>query len=657
MIAREIISSNSRVTPWIAVCWCLLSCAACRETVGFLSVDLVLPGTVPPLVCEGDPRQISTVEMIVTHQDGTESSAFDIKDPPPSLADIPLGEVTVEVLTKNRSGASNRRGKATTTITAGSNAPITIILLEDICTSPLCDGDFDNLATTFEEALGTDPNNADTDGDGLEDGLEVRECCSDPLSDTDQTCQNLIQRVVPNAGEVGTSVMIKAATTQPSVPASLGGAPLEGPLVDGQQIYGFVGPDAAVGEVTLSSQGQTSIYRDLFAVLSSAPVRIVDLDREAGATKDLLATVIDMVHFDNRLHILGQSQTIPGQPPVTVLLIIDRQNQTSRRIKVPSQGIPVALAIGDRWGIVVIRNEQNLTQVVLFDGIHSPATQPRILPLPLMHPVSIHLEPDTGVVYILGQSDILRLDLNAPGKSAAISLRALFGQNDAPPEQRRQEGCVGMAYLPRKAPSTAGHTDALYIACNLPAENCTEQTCRASGVILQLSPLTKCFPLTGEIPGADLAGSCWARHTASSLDQVRGAPVIDGPMLKVYQQVTSGLVAIDASIQPASTQPLESWVQLRWRSDQPSFRTMALNQTGQLFVADGTLIWRLLPRQAAPLSRLGSSFNPAQGGEIQQLSLSTDNTVLDLGTLDQSMIQYLTSVCLNRGKDCLCDQI
>ncbi len=49
----------------------------------------------------------------------------------------------------------------------------------------LLDADFDGLNDDVEEEIGTDPNNPDTDGDGIEDGQEVNVDGTDPLDDCD----------------------------------------------------------------------------------------------------------------------------------------------------------------------------------------------------------------------------------------------------------------------------------------------------------------------------------------------------------------------------------------------------------------------------------------------------------------------------------------
>jgi hypothetical protein len=48
--------------------------------------------------------------------------------------------------------------------------------------SPGTDADNDHLSDADETSIGTDPNNADSDGDGLQDGWEVRGYASSPLS-------------------------------------------------------------------------------------------------------------------------------------------------------------------------------------------------------------------------------------------------------------------------------------------------------------------------------------------------------------------------------------------------------------------------------------------------------------------------------------------
>ena len=71
--------------------------------------------------------------------------------------------------------------------TTGAEAPCTNQSTQVTITVIDCllDADFDGLEDDEEEAIGTDPNNPDTDGDGIEDGQEVNIDFTDPLDDCD----------------------------------------------------------------------------------------------------------------------------------------------------------------------------------------------------------------------------------------------------------------------------------------------------------------------------------------------------------------------------------------------------------------------------------------------------------------------------------------
>ncbi len=71
--------------------------------------------------------------------------------------------------------------------TTGAQGPCTNQSTEVTITVIDCllDADFDGLNDDVEEEIGTDPNNPDTDGDGIEDGQEVNVDGTDPLDDCD----------------------------------------------------------------------------------------------------------------------------------------------------------------------------------------------------------------------------------------------------------------------------------------------------------------------------------------------------------------------------------------------------------------------------------------------------------------------------------------
>jgi len=76
--------------------------------------------------------------------------------------------------------------------TTGAEAPCTNQSVDVTITVIDCllDADFDGLNDDIEEEIGTDPNNPDTDGDGIEDGQEVNVDGTDPLDDCDSVGGN-----------------------------------------------------------------------------------------------------------------------------------------------------------------------------------------------------------------------------------------------------------------------------------------------------------------------------------------------------------------------------------------------------------------------------------------------------------------------------------
>lgn len=97
-----------------------------------------------------------------------------------------------------------------------------------------CDADKDFLTNALEKALGTDPLDADTDNDGIDDGIEVSWYGSDPLSAAPaatptppQNCNN------GSGGGTGAGLCDSTgATTALGIPAGL-----VGHILAGQQLY------------------------------------------------------------------------------------------------------------------------------------------------------------------------------------------------------------------------------------------------------------------------------------------------------------------------------------------------------------------------------------------------------------------------------------
>ncbi|HPQ94677.1 MAG: hypothetical protein KDI44_04100 [Thiothrix sp.] len=82
------------------------------------------------------------------------------------------------MLTDNSNLAAGSSGEA-----CGTSYPGATLCIRNIAG---LDSDGDGLSDAEEASLGTDPNNPDTDGDGLPDGLEVDSYHTSPLiADTD----------------------------------------------------------------------------------------------------------------------------------------------------------------------------------------------------------------------------------------------------------------------------------------------------------------------------------------------------------------------------------------------------------------------------------------------------------------------------------------
>jgi hypothetical protein len=643
--------------------------SACSETVGYLAIDLEIPSAFPPLACPNDPRRPQGLKLAVTCDGGTVEATYSASEGTVSLGGVPLGNCGISVDVTNLSGRVIFSGKASANITRGNGAPMRMTLLEERCDGPPCDSDRDGLADADEKALGTLSSVADSDGDGLEDGVEVKQCCTDPRPGSSVTqqgeCRLLIQRVDPGYGLPGAAVSVVVSRKLEDlsrVTLDLGGAPLERRLLASPiAILGDVGPAAVLGEVKVASGQNGGVYQDLFAVLRSEPQLVAQLDEQAGAKGSVIQDLADLGFVGNTLLLLG---TVAGKAATVasnaVLLAVDRMAGTYRRADL-GPCAPIALAAGNARIVVLARDGQG-TGLVVVEGLLSPGgpTVRMVRGLPDRVPVSLALEaPAEEVVEILYQDALQRLPITpgAVGPGFVLSSQSGSGQPPRVGSGADFQRCTGLAF--HREANGDGST---YLACHLPSEPCPagEPSCEPTAQIIRVAPVDRCLQLSGGLPPG--AAGCVASFASEGPAAALGAPVVDASKGEVYQLASSGLLSLSLDASGSAARRLELLVPTTWLGE-PGLRIMAayqMDQTGDtahLFVADGPLVWRLEPRQSDEERRRGRPFSVSQSGDrATMVAVSQDGTLLEVARRNPASgnLVSLMEVCLKRCEGCLC---
>lgn len=641
-----------------------LLAAGCSETVGFLSIDLQAKYS-PPIACGSekevqDPRLASTITLRAVCESGSIQSTHLISEGSASLQDIPLEECTIEVEAANRFGRTVLTGKASATIAEGENEPLQVYLQEQACADPLnfsCDQDQDQLADADEKGLGTDPQKPDSDQDGLEDGVEVMQCCTNPLGPNNKPCSLLIQRVHPGMGPAGEFVMVKASNPLTNPQVSLGNAPLEIPLQDTKTVFGQVSKKATLGEVTVTSGVQKSPpYHSLFAVLRDDPELIIALDQRAGASALLMQEVVDLAYQGDRLFLLGRAGTSTRSVAASVVLVVDRLKKKHTRLVLPHKGSPKALAAGPKYLALLLQDDSVKKATLLFyeQGVGSGLKYHKALSLALPNPVDMMLEPDGTGLLVLFSGHLVRVSLttlSTSGNTFPLTKKVVFGRPPVGAMAQISGRCTGLDYF---KPATAGAgMGTAYLACNINSALCKAgQSCPIWGQLVQVGPVLKCLgnkvPL---LPGKD---PCWITTTSKAPLPLLGAPAVDSKNKKVYLR-TPGFVTytpLDSTGSQIRTMPL--FIAVKWQGGSTAPDQMILDGGGHLFAASGPLVHRLLPQQSSEKLRRGLPFAVGPDQESLMLGLSSDGSLLDVVRREFGSLHSLMSVCLKRCTGCLC---
>lgn len=640
--------------------WLLALLGACDETVGFLSIELALPSRTPPITCAKDPRRVVTLTLAASCEGGLAQSTYAVTQGAStsvSLSEIPLGSCTIEVQAKNLANRVVLSGKEAVSVERGENPPLKLSLLEERCEDVGCDSDADGLADVDEARLGTIPGRADTDGDGLSDGLEVEQCCTDPLLPGGAACKLLIQSVQPLLGVPGESVLVKASTELKAPQVELGGAPLGEPLADGSIVFGRVGKDAVLGEVRLSAEGTSDVYADLFAVLREGAQSVAELDQKAGAKVGLAQTLADSASLGDLQLVLGSAGTAASSSPV--LILSDRRNDLHVRLLIPGAAKPVAVAAVEKLAVVLLRDtsERALIQPIELAPAKLRASIPGLVK---GFPVGLALEPGGATALVLYRDALQRVRLDDPtAASAAVTLAGLLEvvKPATDPNLAVKTGCTGLSY--RQVKTANGSEGWVFVACNAPPLACPPGiTCEEAAHVLRLGPIEKCLPLDGKQPPATQPGSnCWARLAGKGFGRAHGAPVIDDAAGQLYQLSALGVLAGTlAAFSPGvgDPSPLIPIFPLRFEGKASSPRMMVLDSAGQLYAADGPRVWRIDVRQPGAVRPARPFIVGREGEQALTLGQSGDRTLLDVGRVKEGSLSSLISVCLQRCQGCLC---
>lgn len=637
----------------------------CSETVGFLTVDLLVPSRSPQIVCDKDPRRAESLEVRASCDGQTVSETVKVSDQSCTLSDVPLGECTIEVEAQNVHKRAVLSGSAVATITSGENQAIKLQLVEERCDTPSCDPDGDKLATTDEKSLGTDPDLSDTDGDGLEDGVELLQCCTDPTR-TDGKCGALlIQRVEPGMGPEGTPVMLKASAPLDNPQVEVGGQPLTGVIADSTIAFGMVATGSVLGEVALTTGGSRVTHANLFAVLRGQPESVAEISAKATGLAPVAYQLVDQSFSGPRQFFLGRSfVSASGSPDnapivIAILLLVDYQQPAVAKAIVALNREPVAVAAAGDRALVLLRNGSQ-AELALFEvkdlttGLGAGKTvtfkDPKVLAA-MQHPVELVLEPAGDVAQVLLKDGLVRFKLDGAvaGPAKRLSFESLPILAPAGPMEGAG-GCVGMALAGANAITGAANA-VTFLACNGAMPCPPGAPCPGQALLVRV-PMKGCLALdSATLPDPtdpntpDPNSPCGTVHPLPEPGAAVGNPVVDKQT--VYLLTGSGVATASAA---AGAPVLSTLVPLQWTGKTSGTDVMAVAGSN-LFVVDGPRVWRMEPGAASPEQRKGKPFVVGRGSEeVQAVVASPDGAALGVAVQAPGGPSWVAGVCLKPCK-------
>jgi hypothetical protein len=672
--------NTARVLRSMVAALLLPMAVGCSETVGFVTIQLQAPTLSPQVSCELDPRRTHQLELAVRCGESLIEQTYAMPSSGWSMPELPLGECEVAVQTKNKHGRLLLAGKQNVTIAEGENGNVTIDLVEQTCTRPDCDSDADNVPDIDEQGLGLNPNKYDTDNDGINDGVEVYECCSDPTKPDGADCKLTIQQIFPLLAEANDSVLIRA--TKPFTDPVVTGAgqkfidPPNLPFENTTIYIGQLNPKATIGPISLkdgkSSAEDTFDIPGFGTMLFGALMRAPQPSIELTTGNAVMTRIVDIAALGQDLFVLGEGASGTFGNTVPILLRYRHGFQSEKVAGSDPTLRSRALAIAAGFGRVAVLLTRGVkgADLLHYTPKNGSVTSMQRIELPSVVNAR-HLAVESGgqSVLVLGSDALWRVSLN--NKSAAqipLSIVTNGATGGAGSQaQARPSNCTGLAYQPLN--SIAGVSDgAVYIACTGPCD--TTQTkalpnnangqnasgdpndgsyteCKAPLMLVYLPSVAGCL---GSSAGAN--STCrFQVATSPGPDQAVGAPVYDERRNRIYLAGRRSGIYTSPIKGVSSLRPMQPTFQIPALTTSPNVLRLE-PERNWLFVANSKVIRRfaLEPNAPHPLAIL---FSGPNGIETADALTLTDSGCL-LSYVSRLGYSQLTNICLKRGPACPC---
>ncbi|MBC8767186.1 gliding motility-associated C-terminal domain-containing protein [Arenibacter sp. BSSL-BM3] len=188
-------------------------CVSERIGVTVTMADPVLPGTTTDdAACSITGGGPTTLDLDTTRTGGT-SGEWTIVGTPPGT--VTIGSDNVVDFEGAADGEYIFRFTTNTAVSPCVNESVDVTIAVTTCT---VDSDGDGIINRDENALGLDPNNRDTDADGIDDGVEVGPDISNPIDTDDDGIIDALDSNILDSDNDGIVDQLDPANNNPCIP-------------------------------------------------------------------------------------------------------------------------------------------------------------------------------------------------------------------------------------------------------------------------------------------------------------------------------------------------------------------------------------------------------------------------------------------------------